>query len=71
MKKQIPWNKLTLEEKKVVQYFLTYKSVGDLIIIRDLRLKGIQNPTKVLENLIQKGIIVKGEGCYSLSKEYR
>ncbi|UXD21603.1 hypothetical protein IPA_05835 [Ignicoccus pacificus DSM 13166] len=69
--KQIPWNKLTPEEKIVVKYFLTYKSVGDLIILRDLRMKGIERPTRVLESLIQKGILVKGEGCYSLSKEYR
>ena len=69
--KPIPWNKLTEEEKKVVQYFLTYKSVGDLIVLRDLRLKGIEKPTRVLESLIQKGILVKGEGCYSLSKEFR
>ncbi len=69
--KQIPWNKLTPEERKVVQYFLAYKSVGDLILLRDLRLKGIEKPTKVLESLLQKGILVKGEGCYSLSKEYR
>ena len=71
MPKEIPWHKLTTEERIVVQYFLAHKSVGDLVLLRDLELKGIKKPIRVLESLLEKGILEKGEGCYSLKKEYR
>ena len=71
MPKEIPWHKLTPEERTVVQYFLAHKSVGDLILLRDLELKGIRKPIRVLESLLEKGLLEKGEGCYSLKKEYR
>jgi len=71
MPKPIPWDKLTKEERIAVQYFVSFKSVGELIALRDLNLKGIKRPTLVLDSLVKKGIIRKGEGCYSLAKEYR
>ncbi|NPA84727.1 MAG: hypothetical protein GXO07_01820 [Crenarchaeota archaeon] len=62
---------MTPEERVVVEYFVTFKSVGEIIALQELRRKGIKRPTLVLDELIRKGIIRYGEGCYSLAKEYR
>jgi len=69
--KEIPWHELTEEEKVVVEYFVAFKSVGEIIALQELRRKGIKRPTLVLDSLVKKGIIRHGEGCYSLAKEYR
>lgn len=48
------------------KYFKKYLSVGEIVAIRDLKALGVKQPEKVIAELIQKGIIERGEGCYNL-----
>ncbi|EZQ11017.1 MULTISPECIES: hypothetical protein [Acidianus] len=50
-------------------YFKTYLSVGEITAIRDLKGRGIKEPEKVILDLMEKGIIEKGEGCYNLVRK--
>ncbi|MCY0858987.1 MAG: hypothetical protein OWQ54_01005 [Sulfolobaceae archaeon] len=49
-----------------IKYFKTNISVGELIALRELRALGIKNPEKIINKLIEMGIIEHGEGCYNL-----
>lgn len=49
-----------------IKYFKTNISVGELIVLRELRALGIKNPENVINKLIEMGIIERGEGCYNL-----
>lgn len=61
---------LSNEEKIVLKYFIRYRSVGELLALRELKaLYGVQEPIKVIGKLIEKRLIVKGIGCYSISQE--
>ena len=62
---------LSDEERKVIKYFITYKSVGELIAIRELKgLYNIKDPAKIITKLINLGIIERGIGCYNISREF-
>ncbi|MDP8002926.1 MAG: hypothetical protein RAK17_01915, partial [Caldisphaera sp.] len=54
-------------EKIVLKYFLENVSVGDLRAIADLSKKGIENPENVIESLIEKGFLERGNDCFNLS----
>ena len=63
---------LSSDERKVLNYFITYRSVGELVAIRELRgLYGIKEPLKIVIRLIDLGLIERGIGCYNLAKELR
>jgi len=62
---------LTDEEKLVTYYFVKYISVGEILAERELKALGIKNPLKVIKNLILKGVLERGEGCYNLAKDIR
>jgi hypothetical protein len=63
---------LSPEEKKVMNYFITNISVGEIVAERELEVfEGIENPTEILDRLVQKGLLEKGAGCYNLSKNIR
>ncbi len=63
---------LNAEERKVFDYFLQHISVGEIIALRELKLRyGIEDPLSVIVKLIDKGYIERGEGCYNLARKYR
>ncbi|RLG77576.1 MAG: hypothetical protein DRO12_01875 [Thermoprotei archaeon] len=63
---------LSEEERKVFEYFLINISVGELICLRELRLYyKVNDPRRVLQELVDKGILERGTGSYSLSKPLR
>ncbi len=63
--------KLSKEEMKVVNYFVTYRSVGELLAIRELRgIHGVKDPGKIIMRLIDLGILERGVGCYNISREF-
>lgn len=61
-------NSLTKEELVVLNYFIRYRSVGELIALRELKaLYGVQEPSKVIGKLVYKGLVERGVGCYNIS----
>ncbi len=63
---------LSREERLVLNYFLENISVGEIIAIKDLKaMYGLENPERIIVQLITKGYLVRGEGCYTLAPELR
>ncbi len=63
--------KLSNDERKVIKYFITYRSVGELLAVRELRgLYKIKDPTKVIAKLIDLGVLSRGIGCYNISEKF-
>lgn len=60
---------LSNEELVALRYFIKYRSVGEILAIRELRSSGLKNPSKVLARLISLGLINQGTGCYTISRE--
>lgn len=61
-------NSLTKEESLTLNYFIRYRSVGELIALKELKaLYGIQEPSKVINKLVYRGLIERGIGCYSIA----
>lgn len=60
---------LSDEELTVLKYFLRYRSVGEILASRELRSMGIKNPSKILAKLVSLGLIRRGVGCYTISRE--
>ncbi len=57
------------ELRTVLKYFIRYRSVGELIAIRELRgLYRIEDPAKCIGKLVDLGLIERGMGCYNISK---
>ncbi len=69
--KRLNLKALSPEERKVIEYFMNYLSVGELIALRELRSMGIRKPEEVIADLLEKGLLEKGDGCYNLPKELR
>lgn len=64
--------RLNEEEKKVLRYFLQNISVGIIIAVRELKaLYKVQDPKSIIRNLIDKGLLEQGYGCYNLAKRLR
>ncbi len=65
-------DELSEEERRVMTYFVTNVSVGELIVLRELRARyKIPEPLKVLRSLVEKGLLERGEGCYNLAEQLR
>ena len=63
---------LTREEKAVLIYFLENISVGEILVVREIRARyGIEDVDKVLASLVSKGLLERGEGCYNLASNLR
>lgn len=60
---------LAEEDVAVLKYFLRYRSVGEILASRELRAMGVKNPSKVLAKLVSLGLIERGVGCYTISRE--
>jgi hypothetical protein len=64
--------KLENPYRQVMKYFLLYRSVGDLIAVRELKEKyGIENAEKIIIELINRGLLEKGDGCVNLPPPLR
>ncbi len=62
--------KLSTEEVAALAYFIRYRSVGDLLAFRELRsLYGVRDPARVLLDLVNKGLLTRGFGCYTINWE--
>ncbi len=62
--------KLTTEEVAALAYFIRYRSVGDLLAFKELRsLYGVGDPARVLLDLVNKGLLTRGVGCYTINWE--
>ncbi len=60
--------KLSTEEIAALAYFIRYRSVGDLLAFRELRsLYGVRDPARVLLDLVNKGLLTRGVGCYTVN----
>jgi len=58
-----------VSEKEIeiaAKYFRDNISVGEVIAVRELMAEGVKEPEKVIDVLLQRGIIERGEGCYNL-----
>lgn len=65
-------SQLNPEEKRVIEYFLQNVSVGEICAVRELQvLEGIKDPARVIYELIKKGLLERGAGCYNLSRRLR
>ena len=60
---------LSEEELAVLRYFIKYRSVGELLATRELRMLGVKNPSKALTKLSSLGLIRRGIGCYTISEK--
>jgi len=61
-------NSLDSEGSKVLKYFIRYRSIGELLALRELRgLYGIKDPAKVIGHLLDLGLLERGLGCYNIS----
>jgi hypothetical protein len=63
---------ILLSEKEIEvakKYFMNVVSVGEIIAVRELKALGVSEPEKVIQKLIEMGVIEKGEGCYNLVRE--
>jgi len=60
---------LSEEELTALRYFIKYRSVGELLATRELRMLGVKNPSKVLTRLSSLGLIRRGIGCYTISEK--
>ncbi|HEU97667.1 MAG TPA: hypothetical protein ENO36_02280 [Fervidicoccus fontis] len=67
-RKQYP--DLSDEEYKVLTYFMSNVSVGEILAVRELEsIMGLKEPRRIIESLIEKGYIERGSGCYNLSRK--
>ncbi len=60
---------LSSEELAALRYFVKYRSVGEILVSRELRSLGIRNPSRVLAKLTSLGLVRRGVGCYTISRE--
>lgn len=60
---------LSDEELAVLRYFIKYRSVGEILATRELRALGLKNPSKLLARLVSLGLIKRGIGCYTISRD--
>lgn len=60
---------LSDEELVALRYFIKYRSVGEILASRELRALGLKNPSKLLAKLVSLGLIKRGIGCYTISRD--
>ncbi len=59
------------DQIKTLKYFCRYISVGNLLAYKELKaLYKVKDPVKTIASLVELGLIIKGQGCYSISKEF-
>lgn len=62
---------LNEDQRKTLKYFCSNKSVGELLALKELQaLHKVKEPGKIIAKLIEVGVLVRGQGCYSVSKSF-
>lgn len=60
------------QERAVFEYFRRNISVGEILAVKELKLlHKLEDPVKVIDSLIRKGVLEKAPGCINLSKRVR
>jgi len=60
------------QERVVFEYFRKNLSVGEILAVKELKLLyKIEDPIKVVDSLIRKGLLEKGVGCINLASSVR
>jgi len=60
------------QERVVFEYFKKNISVGEILAVKELKLLyKIDDPLKVVDSLIKKGLLEKGVGCINLAASIR
>jgi hypothetical protein len=60
------------QERMVFEYFKKNMSVGEILAVKELRLLyKLEDPLKVIDSLIRKGLLEKGVGCINLASSVR
>jgi len=60
------------QERVVFEYFKKNISVGEILAVKELRLLyKLEDPLKIIESLIRKGLLEKGVGCINLASSVR
>ena len=57
--------------KIVLNYFIENISVGTLRSVKELKAMGVENPEKVIEELVEQGLLEEGLDCYNLARPLR
>lgn len=62
---------LNEDQRKTLKYFCINKSVGELLALKELQaLHKVREPAKAIAKLIEVGVLVRGQGCYSISRSF-
>jgi hypothetical protein len=60
------------QERMVFEYFKKNISVGEILAVKELRLLyKLEDPLKIIDSLIRKGLLEKGVGCINLASSVR
>jgi hypothetical protein len=60
------------QERIVFEYFKKNISVGEILAVKELRLLyKLEDPLKIIDSLIRKGLLEKGVGCINLASSVR
>ena len=63
--------RLTGDERTVMNYFLDNVSVGDIRAVLELEKKNVKEPEQVIARLIQLGLLERGRDAFNLAKPLR
>ncbi len=60
------------QERIVFEYFKKNISVGEILAVKELRLLyKLEDPLKIIDSLIRKGLLEKRVGCINLASSVR
>lgn len=57
--------------RMALNYFIENLSVGSLRSVKELKVLGVDEPEKVLEELVERGFLEEGLDCYNLARPLR
>ncbi len=57
--------------RTVLNYFIENISVGTLRSVKELKAMGVENPERVIEALVEHGLLEEGLDCYNLARPLR
>lgn len=62
---------LNEDQRKTLKYFCINRSVGELLALKELQaLHKVREPGKTITKLVELGLLIRGQGCYSISKSF-
>jgi len=63
--------RLPEQHRTVLNYFIDNISVGSLRSVKELKAMGVDNPERVIEELVEAGFLEEGMDCYNLARPLR